>query len=379
MSRVIHLFSFWALVSFGVLFALQLFQITGIFLMMLQGQFWCGLAAQAFLLGLLLDTTLGRVPRFLVIVPLAAYGGYYVMYAKQRAEIAVLARQMQTSNPSMVLRFDPAVHSLVEPSSKFTLPSAHALDLAKSYEVPVVYEVNTNLKPEGHLSHRLLDREQCARARDAQARLRAQRLIVPLSGARPVRFQEVRLEEVCVLTFPEKPPLQQIIVTERGDDELSEREIMEHFVDFSLNGHVFATYRTASARRLPVFPLFLVGCGLTVHPSSWNCFAGFVREYEEIDGTPKGVDKTFHGSPESIVLGLRRYVRSDYTNFKGNSSSSAAIERMDLYPREEAQFEREQKADCLRNSLSSYTTAESRRPAGLLISCTSERQRRQPK
>jgi len=333
MSRMTHSFSFWALVTFIVLYVLQLFPIPGIFLMILGGPFWCGLAAQVFLVALLFEAASGRLPRFLVIVPLAAYGFYYVMYAKQSVEIAAEARDMQASNPAEVLRFDPATYSLV-------MHSTESLSLAEFYDVPAVYQVDANLKPEGYRSHRLLDREQCARARDALARMkdRAAGFIIGV-------WSEGLVGGVCVLTFPDTPLLQQIVVTRRGDEAWSrKRTIMEQYTDFSLNGRVFATYKTASVWRLPVFPILVIGCGLNSGNPSWDCVADFYRSHEEIDGTPKGVDKAVYDSPESIVLGLRKYARSDYAGFKGNGSSSALIERIELYPQEQAEFRRQENA-----------------------------------
>src|ERR1700722_9542070 len=94
MSRISKSFSFWAFVAFISLFALQLSPFPGFYLMLFGGAMWCGLAVHAMLLGLVVEASLARVPRVLIIVPLAAYGGYYFMYLKQGREIALKAEQM---------------------------------------------------------------------------------------------------------------------------------------------------------------------------------------------------------------------------------------------------------------------------------------------
>jgi hypothetical protein len=155
------------------------------------------------------------------------------------------------------------------------------------------------------------------------------------------------IKDVCLLNFPEKPPLQQIVVTRRGDDQVSRRErgILEQSIDFSLDGKVFATYLTASVWRLSPFPLLLIGCGLNSAAPSWDCFANFNRELEVIDTTPEDVNRAQYDLPESIVLGLRKYVPSDYVKFKGDSRWQTFIGQIDNYPQQQVEFDRSHRAD----------------------------------
>lgn len=92
-------------------------------------------------------------------------------------------------------------------------------------------------------------------------------------------------------------------------------------------------------------PLFLMIVPLAAYSSYYVMYAKQSRSYEVIDGAPKSVDKALHDSPESIVLGLRKRVRSDYADFKGDGSSSALIERIAAYPQEQVEFKTEQKAE----------------------------------
>lgn len=348
MSRIMYSFSLWALVAFLALLALQSAPFIGDILLFLLGAVWCGFAAQAFLLGLLVEGALGRLPRFVMIVPLAAYGGYYALYAEQGREIAATAAQLQTSNPALVLQFDPAEHSLV------VFPD-DAEYLAAHYDVPSTYQLNANFQPESYMSHRLLDPAQCTSARGAQARLRAQNVSLALTGnmVKPVPLGGDTLERrfvpgVCVLSFPEKPPLPQIVVTRRGDPVTGghNRTIMSQFVDFSRDGQLFATYGTGSVWRLPAIPtILIVGCGPDLNGRRSCVLDVEPKTHEVIDGTPKGVDKTLHDSPESIVLGLRRYTATDYANFKGDSRWSTLIDRLGNYPQEQADYKVEHDAD----------------------------------
>jgi len=345
MPRLTSLFSVWALIAFAVLGLLQLFPYTGVILMVLGGALWCGLAVQAFLIGLGVEAALGRVPRFLLVVPLAAYAGYYVMYLQQTREIHAKAEQLRASNPSLVLPFDPTQHSLV-------LPQMHAQLVAGHYDVPMTYDTNPNFKPEGFVSHRLLNRQQCTDATAAQARLRAQRSRAAFGLVTQVRVEDgavmpTYIKDVCLLNFPEKPPLQQIVVTRRGDDAVWRRErgILEQTTDFSLDGKLFATYHTASVWRLSPFPLLLIGCALNSGAPSWDCFANFNHALEVINTTPDNVDSARYDLPESIVLGLRKYLPNDYVEFRGDGRWQAFIQQIDNYPQQQAEFDSDHKAD----------------------------------
>jgi hypothetical protein len=345
MRRLTSLFSFWALMVFVALGLLQLFPVTGVILMIVGGALWCGLAVHAFLIGLGVEAALGRVPRFLLFVPLAAYGAYYVMYLQQAREIDARAQQLKAGNPSLVLPFDPVRHSLV-------LPRTHAQLVAGHYDVPVTYDAQSNFRPEGFVSHRLLDRQQCTDARATQARLRAQKSRAAFGLVMPVRVEDGALtpnhiKDVCLLNFPEKPPLQQIVVTRHGDDAVWRRQpgISEQSTDFSLDGKVFATYRTASVWRLSPLPLLLIGCTLNSGNPSWDCFANFNHALEVINTAPENVDRARYDLPESIVLGLRKYVPDDYVEFKGDSRWQALLEQIDNYPQQQTEFDSNHKAD----------------------------------
>jgi hypothetical protein len=345
MPRLASLFSVWALIAFAVLGLLQLFPYTGVILMVLGGALWCGLAVHAFLIGLGVEAALGRVPRFLLVVPLAAYSGYYVMYLQQAREIAAKAQQLKATNPSLVLTFDPARYSLV-------LPQVHAKLIAEHYDVPVTYDANPNFRPDGFLSHRLLNRQQCADATAVQAKLRAQRSRAAFGLVMPVEVGDgtimpTYIKDVCLLNFPEKPPLQQIVVTRRGDDAVWRRErgILEQTTDFNLDGKLFATYHTASVWRLSPFPLLLIGCALNSGAPSWDCFANFNHALEVINTTPDNVDGARYDLPESIVLGLRKYLPNDYVEFKGDDRWQPFIQQIDNYPQQQAEFDSDHKAD----------------------------------
>ena len=153
--------SLFFLLALAVLVGLQAIPIVGVVLMLFGSIFIAGFAVHAFLIGLAVEALTGRVSRGLIAIPLLAYGGYYVMYAAQRSEIAHKSAQMRAANPGKIFDFNPDLHSLV---IKEPVPFINA------HEVPVAYEANPNFQPEGHLAYRLIPRAQCDIKRDTQAR-----------------------------------------------------------------------------------------------------------------------------------------------------------------------------------------------------------------
>ena len=292
------------LLALAVLIGLQAIPIVGVVLMLFGSVFIAGFAVHAFLVGLAVEALTGRVSRALIAIPLLAYGGYYVMYAAQRSEIAHKSAQMRATNPGKIFDFNPDLHSLV---IKEPVPFINA------HEVPVAYEANPNFHPEGHMAHRLIPRAQCDIKRDTQARVST--LGVHLDGV----FQR----QVCQLQMPEAPAHAVVAAVRRGDLDIwkHRREIMEQTTDLVFDGKVVGSYRTASVWRLPSLPVLVISCGLG--PSS-TCF-DFWRTWESIDAVPDGVDRTQYDTPVSIMLGLRKYTAADLASFRGFAQNAPAL------------------------------------------------------
>jgi hypothetical protein len=308
--RITKLVSFWAFVALAALLALQAFPVTGIFLMMFGAALLSGALVHIFLLSLFFEAV-GRVPRFLMILPVAAYGAYYAVYFHQGAEIAGKSAELKASNPSMIMDFNPSSHSLV---------TAEANTLVQRYAIPVAYEANSNFQPEGHLSFRLIRRDQCNIRRDSQSRI--QTFGMHFGG----RFQQ----NVCVLRFPEAPTSNIVRVERRGDDEVWKRKwgISQQVTEISVDGKALGTYRSASVWRLPALPLGYIGCALISSTPAWKCGADFKREHVVIDVVPAGIDRQSYDSAVSIMLGLKKYTESDLAGFRGYELNDAALVRV---------------------------------------------------
>ena len=307
--------SFWSFLLLAVLLLLQLFPITGIFLMFFGGAMLAGLLVHVFLISLLIEGYLRRVPRVLMILPIVAYGGYYALYAKQTLDIARKAAELRASNPKQVLDFDPKTQALV---------TANAQALIQSYAIPAVYQPNPNYT-EGYLSYRLIPRGECMVARDSQGR------IITFGIFLNHRLQK----QVCVLRFPEMPEGKIVKAVRSGDDEIWRRKwgISEQTTTLSIDDKVIGTYRSAFVWRLPLLPVGFVGCALIDSSSSWQCGADFMRHYQVLDTVPAGVDRAKYGLPLSVMLGLKKYTEADLANFHGYAVNDGALARVAQEPK----------------------------------------------
>lgn len=302
-----------ALLAIITLLVLQAFPYTGIFLMMLGGALLTGLLVHVFLIGLLVEAFLGRVPRALVAMPVIAYAGYYALYVHQAVEIRQRSAQLQHENSSKVFDFDPNVYSLVTPDAE---------NLVTQYAIPVVYQTNKNYSPEQHLSFRLLRRDQCGNI-PVDSRHRIVKLGVRTGGS----FEN----GVCELRFPEDPPKKVITAVKRGDEEVWKRkwDFGEQLTEILVDGKIVGSFKTASIWRLPLWPTAAIGCGLISGGTpAWKCFADFVRTHTEIDTVPASVDHTKYGSLESVMLGIPKYTAADLADFRSDNRNDEAIARI---------------------------------------------------
>jgi len=299
------------LLALIAVFALQAFPYTGVFVMILGGLTLAGLLTQVFLISLLVEAFLGRVPRALAAIPIIAYGGYYALYAYQAIDIQLKTAQLQQRNPGKIFDFNPEVHSLVTPDAR----------LVTQYAIPVAYQPDKNLKPEDHLAFRLVRNDQCNKLSKG-GRHRVQQF--------GVHFGDVFQNKVCELRFPESPPRKVVRAVKHGDTEETwngKLEISEQVTEIIIDGAVVGSFRTASVWRLPIFPRLNIGCGLR-NFSDWKCGADFLRSHVRIDTIPHSVDHGKYGSPESVMLGIPKYSAADLANFNGFKQNDEALRRI---------------------------------------------------
>jgi hypothetical protein len=296
--------SLLALIACVGLFLLQVFPHTGIVLVIFGAAFVNALLVHVFLIVLLVEAAVRRVPRVLIVIPCAAYGAYYVAYGYQEIAIANKTAELQSVNPHRVLAFDPDAHSLVVGNGEA---------FVKQYAVPAAYE--TSAHPGVYLSRRLIRRDQCNILKDRQS---------------PNSTFSVHGVQVCVLLFPESPPHPIVSVVESGDREVWKHKwgISDQVTDLLVDGKRVASYRTASVWRLPILPIGTIGCWPVDFGLEWRCHADFSRTDVQIDAVPAGIDRSRYDTPLSVMLGLPKYTSDELANFRGFPQNDAVVARL---------------------------------------------------
>jgi hypothetical protein len=104
--RLLRSTSGWILLVLLASLLLQWIPITGMFLMFVGAPLIAGFLVHVFLGSVALESLTGRLPRFCLVLPVLAYGGYYAAYLYQGYLIAAKEAELSASNPHLLLQFD---------------------------------------------------------------------------------------------------------------------------------------------------------------------------------------------------------------------------------------------------------------------------------
>jgi hypothetical protein len=132
-----------------------------------------------------------------------------------------------------------------------------------------------------------------------------------------------------VLRFPEDPNHAVVTVSRPQDAGIWKRKpgVSESLTEIVVDGKILGSYRSAIAWRLPVLPMGFIGCSLISSKPAWECGAQFLRKLQTLDTVPDSIDKARYDTPESIMLGVRKYTATDLANFKGFAQNEAVLAR----------------------------------------------------
>jgi hypothetical protein len=197
-------------------------------------------------------------------------------------------------------------------------------EFVETHDVPAVYEPNKNF-PEGYLSERLITRAQCRDIKnDTQNR-------VSMFG---VHFNDIFQQNICLLRFPERPTNRAVKVTVVGDPQIWARhgDIRQQTTEIAVDDKTVGSFTRAFIWRLPALPVLAIGCMLIDQPAGWKCFTVFDRHLITIDGIPDTVDHAKFDEPTSVMLGIRKYVAADLSNFSGFDSNLPALDSVHQEP-----------------------------------------------
>jgi len=298
--------SLWTFIALAVLVLLQLPAIPGVILMMFGAPLLAGLLVHIFLGALFVESIVGRLPRALVAVPLLAYGGYYVLYMQETAEIERESAKLRSENPGLTLKFDPARQALVMKDVR---------EFVDGHDLNVAYEPSPNTLPDPFISYRRLPKDQCAEARAAWDTLHSgpHKFSIGVEYRHTGDFRTwAEDRNVCTLRLPKKPEGEIVSVVENGPPQWREGPgVQERTLEFVVSGGKIATYRTATIRRLPTFPTLFIGCWLDSGSPAWRCSANFMRKRIAIAADRDDAGDAARDDPVGTVLGIARLADAD--------------------------------------------------------------------
>lgn len=292
--------SLWFFVATVVVFLLQWFPLTGIFLMFLLAMGWSIVLVNLGFIGIGLEVIVGRVNPAWLILPVFYFGGYYVAYAADQATLAALRATYASQNEGQTIPFDQTKQDLLFVPGKgdfhpgpadmvrrFGLKRAfagtvvhfignkEALDLLRGNEVlrsAGVY--SSGFFTEGGHSRRLVKDYGQIHAPGQPSRPVVEVHSDEVSSVKlllPVRTQEIRIEDA------------------------TGRKI---------------ELRGGAASPLRPFPMPIIGCGLNSGAPSWDCGASFLRSRASISAP----GKSFSDGAALIATALGLRPNDDYAS-----------------------------------------------------------------
>ena len=261
--------SLWFFIATLIVYLLQRFPLTGIFLMVVGAAFWSIILINLGVIGIGVEAVIGRVSRLWLIVPLAYFGGYYWFYSKDQAALAVLRAQYAQFNDGKALPFDPTAQDLLLDDDKGSF-------LSTSSFVPY-YGLGRAFSSNGRMAL-LGDSDACAllRGNDVYRSAGIHSSGLSSSEAAAKRPQNLGF---CSITAPGEPDRPLVRVAGESAESIHARmpvttQTFRIRDEATRKGIVV---KSAFAAPLKRFPMPVMGCALNSGGGSWDCFHGFMR------------------------------------------------------------------------------------------------------
>lgn len=289
--------SLWFFLITAVVYLLQRFPLTGVFLMIVGAAFWSILLINMGMLGLIVEALTGRANPLWLIVPALYFGGYYWAYLADRNALNLVTAEAARFNAGKSLPFDPVRQDLAFGDPK------DGMGLSPSQFVER-YGLERAFGGDGRV-YRVGTDETCALLRKKPVFQSAGIFAnyITREGKRP--YQRVGTG-FCTIQMPGQPDRPIVRITERQQE--AKRGRMPYIQrDFSARDEsdgATAAVRTYAAQPLKLIPMPVMGCALNSGAASWDCFHGFMRDRVEL---PAGRPRYSGGVPLlAAMLGLKQ-------------------------------------------------------------------------
>ena len=298
-KSLLRVSSLWFTNALIVLMILEVPETSGRFLEKLGADVVAGWLGQLALMGLLINSLTGALPRATVLIPILFYSSYYVAFSEQGIQVKLIADELRRTNPARIVQFDSKTHSLVTDQADV---------FAATHAIPVVYTKNSSYVENGYVSYRLIAKdtikEYLSKNSDGVQFL-------------SVDWNDKILSNVRILRVPEHPS-GKVIVASAYDDSgegWGEWNIGFKATSLSVGGKVVGIFKSGYVRRLLNFPFFTIGCKFPSEASGRVCQAEFATERVAIESRPDSINRTLYPDPISIMLGIQSLSKYEIDHF----------------------------------------------------------------
>lgn len=245
-------------------FAVQLFPLAGIVMVLVFAPFWPIFLINGAAVGTALEVWLrdeNGPSRMWLLVPILWFGGYLGLFVSEQFAVSALRAETEAANRGAPLGFDPRIHALVFDRVGSSV-GLEAADLVRSGQLPVVY-ARQRPSSDGQIrmvGYRLMPPSECARMRGSPANL---------AGA---GIQVRHYGNICVLEAPETPT-GAIVELSGRDTHRVERGLDVRGTTLTLTMPNGASRQVVTGWVQPLGPIPMPVAGCVIH-----CEVGFWRQ-----------------------------------------------------------------------------------------------------
>ncbi len=313
--------SVWFAVALFILISLEFTSGAGPILERYDADILVGWLGQLVLLSLLIEALMGSLPRVAMLIPIMFYVSYYLAFWWQGVHVKLESDELRKTNPKLVLEFNAKQHSLVIEQADI---------FAATHAIPVVYARDLTYIRDGYVSYRLIARDMIKEYLSINADG-----VQVLSVDWGARIQS----NVRILAIQERPPGKVITasVYDYAGEGSNDWNIGVKTTSLNVDGHVIGIFKSGYVRRLPIIPIFKIGCKFSLDPPSRRCRAEFATDQMSIESRPDFVDRALYPDPISIMLGIKGLSQHEVANYR--NSDFGADPPVRAAPGEDAAFE----------------------------------------
>lgn len=297
--------SLWWFVVTAIVYALQLFPPSGVFLMFLMAPFWSIVTVNLGFATIILEVLFRHASVAWLLLPAFWFGGYAVTAYVSHAQVANLDAQIRAINATERVPFDPARQALVVNPAWNDNLSQLASTVVREYRIPVAYEMQSERTGRVYRASRLMADPQCQTIRQDRRYMAARVMAQPIYEETKEKFRRTP-SNICLVTMTEDPVLPTLLVEGKQEkhEDLVTPYVLTRMSVYDTEGKVIAQPVAGHANPLYWFPMPILGCGLNSGAAKWQCMTQFWRINVGLGG-----QKSYgHATNDVIpgILGLER-------------------------------------------------------------------------